>query len=78
MEVVKQTVTISAEREVVIQLPESAEPDQEAEVIVIFSPAANGSKLAQMDQAMSDPLFLEDLEEANRDFSHVDLEGVVG
>lgn len=78
MEVVKQTVTISTGREVVIQLPDSAEPDQEAEVIVIFSPASNGSRMAQMDKAMSDPLYLEDLEEVRRDFAHVDLDEVVG
>ncbi|MFN0277768.1 MAG: hypothetical protein ACKVRN_04105 [Pyrinomonadaceae bacterium] len=38
----------------------------------------NGDKMALMNKAMSDPLFLADLKEVESDFSHVDLEEVIG
>ena len=79
MEVVKQTVTVSANRELLIKLPKNAAPNQTAEVIILFSPVTtNVEKLALMQVAMSDPLFVADLEEINEDFRFADFEEVIG
>lgn len=43
--------------------------------IILIEPLK--AKLAVMRQAISDPLFLADLEEVADDFKHVDAEGVV-
>lgn len=65
------------DRTVLIELPQSAIPNQTAEVIVLFENAMHGNeRLAEMDAAMSDPLFLSDLDEISEDFRHVDLEEV--
>lgn len=42
--------------------------------IILIEPLA--AKLAVMREAVSDPLFLADLEEVAEDFKHVDAEGV--
>ena len=77
MEVVKQNVKISNDRTVLVELPQSAIPNQTAEVIVLFENLMPGrEKLAEMQAAMSDPLFLADLEEIREDFHHIDLEEV--
>ena len=77
MEIVKQTVTISANRELLIKLPESAPPNHTAEVIILFSPvSSNEEKFALMQGAMSDPLFVADLLEAQEDFHFSDFDGV--
>ncbi len=77
MEVVKQNVRVSMDRTVLVELPESAVPDQTAEVIVLFENAMPGDdKLAEMDAAMSDPLFLADLEEIREDFRYADMDEV--
>ncbi len=77
MEVVKQNVKVSKDRTVLIELPPSAIPNQTAEVIVLFENSMPGSeKLAEMQAAMSDPLFLADLEEIREDFHLIDLEEV--
>jgi len=75
MEVVKQNVRVSMDRKVLIELPQTAIPNQTAEVIVLFENAVPGKeKLAEMEAAMSDPLFLADIEEIRGDFRYVDLE----
>ncbi|CAN5603713.1 hypothetical protein BH24ACI3_BH24ACI3_08690 [soil metagenome] len=77
MEVVKQNVKVSADRKIVIELPQTAIPNQTAEVIVLFENAAPVSdKLLEMESAMSDPMFQADLAEIREDFRHVDLEEV--
>ena len=77
MEIVKQTVTISANRELLIKLPETAAPNQTAEVIILFSPVSSSEeKFALMQGAMSDPLFVADLLEAQEDFHFTDFDGV--
>ena len=77
MEVVKQNVTISANRELLIKLPENAAPNQTAEVIILFSlVSTNGETLALMQGAMSDPLFVADLEEIREDFRDADFDEV--
>ncbi len=75
MEALKQTVTVPPSRELLIKLPDNAAPHQTAEVIILFSPVStNAEKLALMQSAMSDPLFLADLEEIREDFQHADFD----
>ena len=65
------------DRTVLIELPQTAIPDQTAEVIVLFENATPGKdKLAEMEAAMSDPLFLADLEEIREDFRYADTDEV--
>ena len=79
MEVVKQKIRVSASRELLIRLPDTAALNQEAEVIILFSPVStNGDKLALMQGAMSDPLFVADLEEIREDFRYADFDEVRG
>ena len=79
MEVVKQNIRVSASRELLIRLPDTAALNQEAEVIILFSPVStNGDKLALMQGAMSDPLFVADLEEIREDFRYADFDEVRG
>ncbi len=75
MEIVKHTVIVPPNRELLIKLPENAAPNQSAEVIVLFSPVStNAEKLALMQSAMSDPLFVADLEEIAADFQYADFD----
>lgn len=77
MEVVRQNVKVSRDRKVLIELPQTAIPQQTAEVIVLFENAAPAQdKLDQMEAAMSDPMFLADLAEIREDFRDVDLDEV--
>ncbi len=79
MEVVKQTVKVSPNRELVIKLPQNAAPNQTAEVTVLFPTiSSNSEKLALMQSAMSDPLFIADIQEIREDFRHVDFDEVIG
>lgn len=79
MEAIKRTVTVSADRELLIKLPENAVPNQTAEVIVLFSPVlGTEEKFALMRDAMADPLFVADLQQVEEDFSLADLDGVEG
>lgn len=77
MEVVKQNLIVPLNRELLIKLPETAAPHQTAEVIVLFSPvSSNAEKLALMQSAMNDSLFLADLEEIAADFQYADFDEV--
>ncbi len=77
MEVVKQNVRVSHDRKVLIELPQTAIPDQTAEVIVLFENAAPGKdRLDEMEDAMSDPMFLADLAEIREDFRYADVDEV--
>ncbi|CAN5452320.1 hypothetical protein BH10ACI2_BH10ACI2_14660 [soil metagenome] len=77
MEVVKQNVKVSVDRKIMIELPQSAIPDQTVEVIVLFENAVPVSdKLIEMESAMSDPIFLADLAEIREDFRYADLDEV--
>ena len=77
MEIIKQTVIVPPSRELLIKLPENAAPNQAAEVIIRFSSVAtNADKVALMQSAMSDPLFVADLEEIADDFRHADFDEV--
>ena len=72
MRAVRQIVTVPASRELRIQLPEEAAPDEEAEVIVLFRRSPAADKLNAMREAARDELFLADLSEAAEDFRHAD------
>ena len=76
MQALKQIVTVPETRELRIQLPADALTQEEAEVIVLFK-SDNGdlpSRLAAMQEAEHDELFLNDLRETLEDFRHADAE----
>ena len=72
MRAVRQIVTVPASRELRIQLPEEAAPHEEAEVIILFRHLAADDKLSMMREAMSDELFLADLNAVAEDFGRAD------
>lgn len=76
MQVIKQTITVPATRELHIQLPESASAYEQAEIIVLFKTASTSyeEKCAAMLRASSDEMFLADLNEVLNDFEHTDAE----
>jgi hypothetical protein len=74
MRAVRQIVTVPASRELRIQLPEEAAPDEEAEVIVLFKRSPAADKLGAMREAARDELFLADLNEVAEDFAHADAD----
>lgn len=76
MEVFKQIITVPADRELRIKLPDEAAANEEAEIIVLFKSASVTleEKLAAMQEAASDELYLADLNEANEDFKYADAE----
>ncbi len=76
MQAVKQQVRIPASRELHIQLPATALAETEAEVIVLFQtlPLTPADELAEMREAMNDPLFVADLREVMDDFQQADFD----
>lgn len=77
MEAIRQTITIPATRNINIQLPETAAVNEEAEIIILFKPSSKktyGEKIAELQAAATDPLFLADLKEIAEDFKYVDQE----
>ncbi len=74
MEAIKHIIKIPADKQIHIQLPDSATADEEAEVIVIFksAPTNIAEKMSAMREAVNDPLFLADLNEAMEDFAYAD------
>jgi hypothetical protein len=71
MRAVRQIVTVPASRELRIPLPEEAAPHEEAEVIVLFRRDGADDKVRALREAMSDELFLADLNEVGEDFGSV-------
>ena len=76
MQALRQLVTVPETRELRIQLPDDAAPQEEAEVIILFKSGGTelNARLAAMQEAMSDELFLTDLRETMEDFRHADAE----
>ena len=80
MQAVKQQIRIPANRELRIQLPVDALTETQAEVIVLFQAAepalaqTSQDELAEMRAAMSDPLFVADLQEVMQDFQFADFD----
>ena len=76
MQALRQLVTVPETRELRIQLPDDAAPQEEAEVIILFKSGGTelNARLAAMQEAMSDELFLTDLRETMEDFRHTDAE----
>lgn len=76
METIRQTVTIPANRELLIRLPETATAHDTAEIIILLRTQNNFDKLAIMREAVTDPLYLADLQEISDDFRFTDADGV--
>lgn len=76
MQALKQILEIPANRELVIQLPAEALAHKKVEVIVLFQPQSGyAAKQVMMREAMNDPMFLADMDEAMEGFTHADTEG---
>lgn len=77
METIRQTVTIPANRELLIRLPETAAAHDTAEIIILLKTSdIQSNKLTTMREAAADPLYLADLREINDDFCFADADGV--
>jgi hypothetical protein len=74
MEAIKHTIKIPADKQLHIQLPDYAIADEEAEVIVLLKSPSSGisEKLLAMREAINDPMYLADLNEAMEDFQVAD------
>ncbi|MEW6730709.1 MAG: hypothetical protein AB1489_05175 [Acidobacteriota bacterium] len=71
MEVIRQTATIPATRNITIQLPDTAAINEEVEIIILFKSARKkgyAEKIAELREVANDPLFQEDLREIAEDF----------
>ncbi|MDQ3089139.1 MAG: hypothetical protein M3Q78_11165 [Acidobacteriota bacterium] len=75
MEAIKQTVTVPNNREVTVKFPKTAIPNETAEIIILFRGKKSlESKLAEMDLAAKDDLYLADIKEIQNDFQFADFE----
>ncbi|MGI8641867.1 MAG: hypothetical protein ACR2MG_18205 [Pyrinomonadaceae bacterium] len=75
MEAIKQTVTVPKNREVTVKFPETAVPNETAEIIILFRGKKSlENKLAEMDLAARDDLYLADIKEIQSDFQFADSE----
>ncbi len=75
MEAIKQTVTVPHNREVIVKFPETAIPNETAEIIILFRGRKSlEDKLAEMDLAAGDSLYLADIKEIQSDFQSTDFE----
>lgn len=76
MEAIKQTFTVPLTLELTVKLPEDAIPNETAEVIILYRAKKNGfaDKLALMELAKNDELYLNDIKEIEEDFSFADAE----
>ena len=76
MEEIKQTFTVPLTLEITVKLPEDAIPNETAEVIVLYRSKKTGysDKLALMELAKNDDLYMSDIMEIEKDFSFADAE----
>lgn len=76
MEEIKQTLTVPLTLELTVKLPADAIPNEEAEIIVFYRSNKNvfAEKLAQMEAAKTDELYLSDIKEITEDFKFADFE----
>lgn len=76
MEAIKQTLTVPKSRELRIKLPANAIADEPAEIIVLFrvKPTGLAKKIAELESAAQDALYLADINEVQKDFQFADAE----
>ncbi len=76
MEAIKTFVTVPENHRISIDVPEYIPAYQNAEVILIISNAENdyARKINEIKNAMSDKMFVADLQQVITDFEHIDFE----
>jgi hypothetical protein len=76
MEAIKRIFTVPITLEITVKLPDDAIPNETAEVIVLYRSKKNSiaEKLAFMESAKNDDLYLSDIREIEEDFSFADAE----
>ncbi|HOC77664.1 MAG TPA: hypothetical protein PLO36_06160 [Methanofastidiosum sp.] len=74
METIRQTLKVPKNHEVKIKIPDYVNENDSVEAIVIIGLEDNKKKIDELKKAMNDKLFLEDLNEIEKDFENVDLE----
>lgn len=77
MEALKQIMRTPKNHELTIKVPQYVPEDELVEVILIIKKKKDEfkRKIAELKQAATDKLFLEDLRQVTEDFGCVDLEG---
>jgi HJR/Mrr/RecB family endonuclease len=70
----KKVYTVSGNNQLVIDLPESFKNKDKVLVIIDDVIETKEEKLEILKEAMSDPLFLSDMQEVNKDFDAIDDE----
>ena len=76
MEAIKRILTVPLTLEITVKLPDDAVPNEKAEVIILYRSKKDGfaEKLAVMESAKTDDLYLSDIKEIEEDFSFADAE----
>jgi hypothetical protein len=75
MEAIRHFVRIPESHKILIDVPMHIESEQLAEVILIVRESkGKKEKIQDLSLAMKDPMFISDLEEANKDFKFIDSE----
>jgi len=76
MDALRQIVRIPSNHELKIKIPEHIAENELMEVILLIksNKRSYGEKIIQLKEAAKDPMYLEDMNSANRDFEYTDLE----
>ncbi|MCI0471879.1 MAG: hypothetical protein L0Y73_09485 [Candidatus Aminicenantes bacterium] len=77
MEAIRQIIRIPRSHEVKIKIPDYLEEDELMEVLMLVNMGKRSykDKILDLQEAVKDPDFIEELEAVNRDFENVDMEG---
>lgn len=77
MEAIRQIIRIPRSHEVKIKIPDYIEEDELMEVLMLVKTGKRSykDKILDLQEAVNDPDFIEELETVGRDFENVDMEG---
>lgn len=77
MEAIRQIIRIPRSHEVKIKIPDYLEEDELMEVLMLVNMGKRSykDKILDLQEAVKDPDFIEELEAVNHDFENVDMEG---
>ena len=76
METIKKIIRTPKNHEIRIKIPEHVPENDPVEIILFFKKDSNeyNKKINELKSAMSDEIFLKDLEEISEDFEKTDLD----
>jgi hypothetical protein len=69
---IKQTIKVPKNHKILIDIPENIPTDQLGEIILIIRDNKCSGKETDLNQAMKDPLFLDDLRNVTEDYKELD------